>query len=35
MSTEAEIRARAMQELQMAQEVCQFRRAGILQARRR
>ena len=33
MPTEAEIRARAMQEFQMAQEVCQFRRDGILQAR--
>jgi hypothetical protein len=33
MATEAEIRARAMQEFQMAVEVCQIRRAGILQAR--
>ena len=33
MATEAEIRARAMQEFQMTVEVCQIRRAGILQAR--
>ena len=33
MATEAEIRARAMQEFQMAVEVCQIRRAGILEAR--
>jgi hypothetical protein len=33
MATEAEIRARAMQEFQMAVEVAQFRRQGILEAR--
>jgi hypothetical protein len=33
MATEAEIRARAMQEFQMVVEICQIRRAGILQAR--
>ena len=33
MATEAEIRARAMQEFQMVVEICQIRRAGILEAR--
>ena len=33
MLTEAEIRARAMQEFQMVVEICQIRRTGIMQAR--